>query len=123
MDTGVGGLNAQKNDLTWTARWTPRSIAAWRTHHRFEAKQSLTIAPGVSAFFKERVTFQAESLTFEVLGLGTFTYLKSIFMSYGNDLGRWQESPARRGILTYFSKWRPVLSPLVKLSKMLWKAP
>ena len=41
--------------------------------------------------FQEKVGFQAESLTFEVLGLGTFTYLKSIFMSFGDDPKRWQE--------------------------------
>jgi len=78
--------------LKWTPTWTPQVYRGLANYaFKYTANQSVPIIPAVKVFFREKMQFRAESLTFEAIGQGTFTYLKSVFMSFGDNPEKWRE--------------------------------
>ncbi|MEE2789695.1 MAG: hypothetical protein VX589_20310, partial [Myxococcota bacterium] len=83
--TRIVSLSASQASLEWTYRWTPQVYRGMTvSQYDFTLGQTVPIIPALSAFFHEKVSVEAESVRFEALGLGTFSYLKSLFNSFAS---------------------------------------
>lgn len=84
-------LTPDGSALDWSQkRWTPQVHRGLNVRQfKLSLSQTIPIVPAISAFFKETITFSAESVQFEILGLHTFSYLKTLFVSFEHKRAKW----------------------------------
>ena len=88
--TRVVSLSADESTLEWTLRWTPQVYRGMTvSKYSFSMTQNMPLLPAITAYTHEKISVEAESVRFEALGMGTFSYLKTLFNAFRHAEERW----------------------------------